>query len=115
RGHARALLPRPRGADDSPLLRARRTGARRVRRRDRGRGARRRRPPAHGRPLRSGDAAAPYLSFSAIAVRSFHAIVELLSTSGRKSHGVIPQHTMSVRAVIVAVRSEPVRSAISPK
>ena len=55
------------------------------------------------------------LSLSAIAVRSFHAIVELLSTSGRKSQGVMPQQTMSVFAVIVAVRSEPVRSAISPK
>ena len=52
---------------------------------------------------------------SAIAVRSFHAIAELLSTSGRKSQGVIPQHTISDVALIVAVRSDPVRSAISPK
>ena len=50
-----------------------------------------------------------------MAVRSFHAIVELLSTSGRKSQGVMPQQTMSDLAVIVAVRSDPVRSAISPK
>ena len=50
-----------------------------------------------------------------MAVSSFHAIVELPSTSGRKSQGVMPQHTMSVLAVIVAVRSEPVSSAISPK
>ena len=59
--------------------------------------------------------ASAYLSLSAMAVRSFHAIVELLSTSGLKSHGVIPQQTMSPTAVMVAVRSEPVRSAISPK
>ena len=36
------------------------------------------------------DELEPQRIFSAMAVSSFQAIVELLSTSGRKSHGVMP-------------------------
>jgi len=41
-------------------------------------------------PQAAAGLAGDQRSFSAIAVRSFHAIAELLSTSGRKSHGVMP-------------------------
>src|SRR6476660_10043626 len=57
-------------------------------------------------PERRLVAPAGYFIFSAMAVSSFQAIAELLSTSGRKSHGVMPEQTMSVRAVSVAVRGE---------
>ena len=41
-------------------------------------------------PLPSRLALGRYFIFSAMAVSSFHAIAELVSTSGRKSHGVMP-------------------------